>query len=499
MARLGGRERRSGSSCQSRISPTMITSGSWRNMFLSASANVGVSVPTSRCETAAFPSANRNSIGSSMVTMCTWRCSMTDRRMPASVVDLPEPVGPVISTRPVGQVDEGFEHLGQVQLVDRGQLERNAAEDGRERTALHVDVCRGTGRPRAGRSRGRPTGALRAFRAGPGSGSRGASPRGPWAGAPPTSRGSSFPLIRSKGGLIGFRWRSDASFVAMNRRNSASFRETIIADGLPDPSKRALSRVLHRSGGAASPALPGSCRLSRPAPRREPLRAAGPLPAREEFRATRGRRPPARPESGVGDGRARRAAARSAGTRGRSPAGEGARRRRRQPASSSQRHASSPAGRFLARSAKRKESPDGVRFLVSGAERAEPGTRLRGADAEPSREEGESEPATPSRRKASRVSTCRRGRGPSRRHGRDGGRPAAGEWARKDPHPPPTPGPGRRWGPTGACRAPPARARAPPGRQRAPRAGRTRRSLDPETGRAWPGDGRRGARGADRP
>ena len=55
--------------CQSRISPTMTTSGSCRNMFLSASANAGVSVQTSRWETAAFPSAKRYSIGSSIVTM----------------------------------------------------------------------------------------------------------------------------------------------------------------------------------------------------------------------------------------------------------------------------------------------------------------------------------------------------------------------------------------------------------------------------------------------
>ena len=88
--------------CQSRISPTMITSGSWRIMFLRASENVGVSVPISRCETAALPSAKRYSIGSSIVTMWTARLSIADRMIDASVVDLPEPVGPVMSTSPVG-------------------------------------------------------------------------------------------------------------------------------------------------------------------------------------------------------------------------------------------------------------------------------------------------------------------------------------------------------------------------------------------------------------
>ena len=86
--------------CQSRISPTMMTSGSCRNMFLRASLKLGASVETSRWETAALPSAKRNSIGSSIVTMWTGRFSMMDRMTPARVVDLPEPVGPVIRTSP---------------------------------------------------------------------------------------------------------------------------------------------------------------------------------------------------------------------------------------------------------------------------------------------------------------------------------------------------------------------------------------------------------------
>ena len=86
----------------SRISPTMITSGSWRNEFFSASRKLGVSVPTSRCEMAAVLSWKRNSIGSSMVTMCSGSLSETCEIIAASVVDLPEPVGPVTSTRPSG-------------------------------------------------------------------------------------------------------------------------------------------------------------------------------------------------------------------------------------------------------------------------------------------------------------------------------------------------------------------------------------------------------------
>ena len=86
----------------SRISPTMITSGSWRIELRSASLNVGVSVPTSRCEIAAVLSWKRNSIGSSIVTMCTGSRSESSTIIAARVVDLPEPVGPVTITSPSG-------------------------------------------------------------------------------------------------------------------------------------------------------------------------------------------------------------------------------------------------------------------------------------------------------------------------------------------------------------------------------------------------------------
>ncbi len=126
---------------QSRISPTMITSGSCRNMFLRASPKLGVSVDTSRWETAALPSAKRNSIGSSIVTMWTGRFSMIERMTPARVVDLPEPVGPGDQDEPLGQVDEALEDLGEVQLGDRGQLEGDPAEHGGIGAALDEDVA----------------------------------------------------------------------------------------------------------------------------------------------------------------------------------------------------------------------------------------------------------------------------------------------------------------------------------------------------------------------
>ena len=87
----------------SRISPTMMTSGSWRMTLRSASGKLGVSVPTSRCEIEATLSVNRNSTGSSIVTMCTGRRLVMYFTSAARVVDLPLPVGPVISTMPIGR------------------------------------------------------------------------------------------------------------------------------------------------------------------------------------------------------------------------------------------------------------------------------------------------------------------------------------------------------------------------------------------------------------
>ena len=87
---------------QSRISPTMMTSGSCRIAFRSASWNEIVSVPTSRWQTDPRLSWKRYSIGSSTVTTWTGCRSVIPLMMPASVVDLPEPVGPVTRTRPAG-------------------------------------------------------------------------------------------------------------------------------------------------------------------------------------------------------------------------------------------------------------------------------------------------------------------------------------------------------------------------------------------------------------
>ena len=61
-----------------------------------------MSVGTSRCVTMQVPCLCTYSIGSSIVMMWAWRWWFMRSMMQASVVDLPEPAGPVTSTMPRG-------------------------------------------------------------------------------------------------------------------------------------------------------------------------------------------------------------------------------------------------------------------------------------------------------------------------------------------------------------------------------------------------------------
>ena len=79
----------------SRISPTRITSGSWRSTRRRARLKDAVSWPTSRWLMMQLRSRCRNSIGSSIVTMCFCIVRFMWSIIAASVVDLPEPVVPV--------------------------------------------------------------------------------------------------------------------------------------------------------------------------------------------------------------------------------------------------------------------------------------------------------------------------------------------------------------------------------------------------------------------
>ena len=58
----------------------------------------------------------------------------------ASVVDLPEPVGPVTSTRPRGFSASWCSDAGQAELLERLDLVRDQPERGAERLALEEDV-----------------------------------------------------------------------------------------------------------------------------------------------------------------------------------------------------------------------------------------------------------------------------------------------------------------------------------------------------------------------
>ena len=69
-------------------------------------------------------------MGSSMVMMCSLRVSLISSIMAASVVDLPEPVGPVTSTKPRGLAVSWCSDLRQAELVkllDLTGMSRKAA------------------------------------------------------------------------------------------------------------------------------------------------------------------------------------------------------------------------------------------------------------------------------------------------------------------------------------------------------------------------------------
>ena len=81
-----------------------MTSGSCRIAARSAIEKSSVSTRTSRWFTIASWSWCSTSIGSSIVTMWTSRFALMWSIIPASVVVLPDPVGPVTSTRPRGSM-----------------------------------------------------------------------------------------------------------------------------------------------------------------------------------------------------------------------------------------------------------------------------------------------------------------------------------------------------------------------------------------------------------
>ncbi len=125
---------------RSRISPMRITSGSCRRAERRATGKPLVSLPTSRWLTTQRLCVCRNSIGSSMVTMWSDRVSLISSMIAASVVDLPEPVGPVTRTNPRGLWQKVCRILGKPQLVDGLDVDRDEPESRRERALVEEHV-----------------------------------------------------------------------------------------------------------------------------------------------------------------------------------------------------------------------------------------------------------------------------------------------------------------------------------------------------------------------
>ena len=124
----------------SRISPTRITSGSWRSTRRSARLKDAVSCPTSRWLMMQLRSRCRNSIGSSIVTMCFCIVRFMWSIIAASVVDLPEPVVPVSRMIPrcslASLVTASGSPSSSTDLID----DRDRAHDDRDRSALQEGV-----------------------------------------------------------------------------------------------------------------------------------------------------------------------------------------------------------------------------------------------------------------------------------------------------------------------------------------------------------------------
>ena len=85
---------------RSRSSPTRMMSGSSRSAARSALLKLAVCTPTCRCVMMHRLFGCTNSIGSSIVMMWSVRERFTRSTSEQSVVDFPEPVGPVTSTSP---------------------------------------------------------------------------------------------------------------------------------------------------------------------------------------------------------------------------------------------------------------------------------------------------------------------------------------------------------------------------------------------------------------
>ena len=125
---------------RSRISPTRITSGSWRSAARRPSANVVASWPISRWLTMHVPWWCRNSIGSSIVRMCSCRVLVDvveQRRERRRLAGAGRPGDEHEAARLVGEL---VEPRREAELLERLDLVRDEPERGADGRALEVGV-----------------------------------------------------------------------------------------------------------------------------------------------------------------------------------------------------------------------------------------------------------------------------------------------------------------------------------------------------------------------
>ena len=139
---------------RSRISPTRITSGSWRRTrFERRRRSVLVSSPTSRWLTMRHLVACAGTRWGPRRTGCgrPWSRLMMSSSA-ASVVDLPDPVGPVTSTRPRGRSANVAMIAGMCRAARTWGCRRGSCAGRRRSRRAGGNVHRGTGSCRGSRS-----------------------------------------------------------------------------------------------------------------------------------------------------------------------------------------------------------------------------------------------------------------------------------------------------------------------------------------------------------
>ena len=126
---------------RSRISPTRITSGSWRRAARRAVAKLEQSAPTSRWLMMERLSRCRYSMGSSMVRMCSFRVALMRSIMAARVVDLPRARGARDQHHAALLLADLVEGPGQHQVLDAEDAAGDDAEHHAHGAALVEDVA----------------------------------------------------------------------------------------------------------------------------------------------------------------------------------------------------------------------------------------------------------------------------------------------------------------------------------------------------------------------